>query len=108
MGNQHPEFASIGGNTGTVNSFVGIDPANLTGGLYNAGTLFEGNNLFCYAMQLLIQGTPDILSGLFTDTNAAEDKLGSIINAESDSLGCPKLNNIDKDQFNKYPGYTQS
>ena len=108
MANQYPEFASIGGNTGTVNSFVGVDPANLTGRLFDAGTLLKGNNLFCYAMQLLIQGTPDILSGLFTDTNAAEDKLGSVINAETDSLGCPKLNNIDKDQFSKYPGYTQS
>ncbi|GAB7326296.1 hypothetical protein MBLNU13_g10272t1 [Cladosporium sp. NU13] len=108
MANQYPEFASIGGNTGTVNSFVGLDPANLTGGVFDAGTLLKGNNLFCYAMQLLIQGTPDILSGLFTDTNAAEDKLGSVINAETDSLGCPKLNNIDKDQFSKYPGYTQS
>jgi hypothetical protein len=108
MASEYPEFASIGGNTGTVNSFVGLDPADLTGGVYNAGTLLKGNNLFCYAMQLTTQEAPDIISGLFTDKDAAEDKLGSIINAESDSLGCPKLNNIDKDQFSKYPGYTQS
>ena len=108
MANQYPEFASIGRNTGTVNSFVGLDPADLTGGVYNAGTLFKDNNLFCYATQLTIQGAPDIISGLFTDTDAAEDKLGSILNAESDSLGCPKLNNIDKGQFSKFPGYTKS
>jgi len=104
---QHPEFASIGGNTGTVDSFVGLDPNDLTGGVFNAATLAENNNLFCYAMQLTIQGVPDIISGLFTDTNAAVDKLGSALNSATNSLGCPKLNNIDKDQFKQYPGYTQ-
>jgi hypothetical protein len=105
---KHPEFASVGGNTGTTNSFTGVNVEDLTGGVYNAATLAEGNNLWCYAMQLTIQAAPDILSGLFTDTNAAQDKLGSQLNAASDSLGCPKLNNIDKNQFGKYPGYTKS
>lgn len=36
---------SIGGNTGTVNSFTGVDLGDTTGGVYNAQTLFEGNNL---------------------------------------------------------------
>lgn len=104
---QHPEFASIGGNTGTVDSFVGVDPNDLTGGVFNAATLAQNNNFFCYAMQLTIQGVPDIISGLFTDTNAAVDKLGSALNAATNSLGCPKLNNVDKDQFKQFPGYTQ-
>lgn len=108
MALQHPEFLSIGGNTGTVDSFVGVDPSNLTAGVFNAETLTKGNNLFCYAMQLTIQGIPDIISGLFTDVNAAVDKLGSALNAATNSLGCPTLNNIDKDQFNQYPGYTKS
>jgi hypothetical protein len=103
---EHPEFLSIGGNTGTVDSFTGVDPSMLTGGIFNAATLLQGNNLLCYATQLLVQGLPDILSGLLTDTNAAEDKLGSVLNDATNSLGCPKLNNIDKNQFNKYPGYT--
>lgn len=105
---QHPEFGSIGGNTGTVDSFTGVDPADLTGGVFNAATLAKGNNLFCYAMQLTVQGLPDILSGLFTDISAAKDKLGAAINSATNSLGCPKLNNIDKHQFDKFPGYTKS
>ena len=36
---QYPEFASIGGNTGKVNTFVGIDPSNLTASVYNSATL---------------------------------------------------------------------
>ena len=74
---QHPELLSFGGNTGTVNSFTGLDIGNLTvrfsssssltfpqnqnlpathskkkkqGGLYNAATLLQGNNLACYIL----------------------------------------------------------
>lgn len=104
----HPEFASIGGNTGTVNSFTGLDPSNLTQGVFNSASLTEGNNLQCFVMQQLLQEGPDILTGLFTDTDAANDLLGSMINNATDSLGCPQLNAPDKGQFSIFPGYTQT
>lgn len=107
MAIEHPEFAALGGNTGQVNTFTGVDLQNLTQGVFDATTLLEGNNLFCFAMELTIQETPDILSGLFTDVDPAVDALGTAVNGLLDSLGCPKLNNIDKDQFNIYPGYTK-
>ncbi|KAF2148326.1 Cloroperoxidase [Myriangium duriaei CBS 260.36] len=107
MALQHPEFASIGGNTGQPNTYTAVDPGDLTGGVFNGATLLQGNNLFCYAMEVTVQEAPDILSGLFTDVNAAQDALGAAINAATNSLGCPKLNNIDKSQFNKYPGFTK-
>jgi hypothetical protein len=62
----------------------------------------------CYATQLLVQQLPDILSGLFTDVDPSQDALGTAINSATDSLGCPKLNKIDKGQFDKYPGYKNS
>jgi hypothetical protein len=108
MALQHPEFLSVGGNTGKVDTFAGIEPTDLTGGVFNSATLLEGNNFMCYAMQLAVQQLPDILSGLLTDKDAAQDKVGTEINSITNSLGCPKLNNINKDQFNKYPGYTNS
>lgn len=91
---QNLEFASVGGNTGTTNSFVGLDPSDLTGGVFNAATLAEGNNLMCYGLQLTIQQTPDLLSGV----------LAGITN----SLGCPALTKIQDDQFDQFPGYTES
>jgi hypothetical protein len=42
MALQHPEFLSVGGNTGKVNTFTGISPTDLTGGVFNGATLLEG------------------------------------------------------------------
>ena len=107
----HPEFLSIGGNTGTVNTFTGVDPANLTGGVYTAGNLLQGNNLICYGLELSLQEAPDLLSGLYSDIDAAMDALGTAIDKATDGLGCPTLNAINRGQFAEdfapYPGYTQ-
>jgi hypothetical protein len=104
-----------------------VDPSDLTGGVFNGATLLEvcyrfielntwtryllrtqSNNLMCYVMQLAVQQLPDILSGLFTDVDPSQDLLGTELNSLTNSLGCPKLNNIDKGQFDKYPGYKNS
>ena len=103
----HPQFATLGGNTGTPNSFVGVEPTNLTDGVFNADMLLEGNNALCYGLEVAGQFAPDILTGLFTDINPAMDKLGPLLTNATDALGCPKLNNINKEQFDKYPGYTE-
>lgn len=47
---QHLDLDSIGGNTGTVDSFTGVDFADVTGGVFNSETLLKDNNLFCFAM----------------------------------------------------------
>jgi len=47
---QHLDLESIGGNTGTVDSFTGLRIADLTGGILNAQSLLKDNNLFCFAM----------------------------------------------------------
>ena len=104
---QHLEFGSIGGNTGTPNSFVGVDPAELTDGVFNAQTLLEGNNLMCYGLQLAVQELPDLLSGLVTNLAAAVNKVSSTFGDTTQKLGCPELTKINKDQFQKYPGYTK-
>jgi hypothetical protein len=51
----------IGGNTGAVNSFVGLEAGDLTGGLFNSATLLQGNNLMCFALQVAKTSIPDIL-----------------------------------------------
>ena len=103
----HPEFLSVGGNTGTTNSFVGVDPADLTDGVFNSQNLLQGNNAICFALEASLQEAPDILSGLYSDVNPALDALGTAVNKATDGLGCPKLNEINKGQLNQFPGYTK-
>jgi hypothetical protein len=87
-------------NTGTPNSFTGVDIANLTGGVFNAATLTQGNNLGCYVYQLAAQAKPDILLGALDTLTGA---IGKIIGA----LGCPQLKAIDTRQLQALPGYTR-
>ena len=111
MALQHPEFLSLGGNTGKTNSFLGVDPQNLTSGVYTASNLLEGNNAFCFALELSLMESPDILSGLYSDDNAALDALGTAVNKATGALGCPQLNAINKGEFESsfapYPGFTK-
>jgi len=55
------------GNTGSVNSSVGLDPQNLTMSVFSADTLLQGNNALCYGLALTAMEGPDLLSGLYSD-----------------------------------------
>lgn len=111
MAQQYPEFLSVGGNTGETNTFTGVDPQNLTGGVYTSSNLLQGNNAICYGLELSLMESPDILSGLYSDVNSAVDALGTAIDKATGALGCPELNAISKGQFASdfapYPGYTK-
>lgn len=48
---QYPEFVSFGGDTGTVNSFAGINLDDLTGGLYNLQDLLVPQKASCFIMR---------------------------------------------------------
>jgi hypothetical protein len=106
MALQYPEFFSVGGNTGMTNSFTSVDLDDLTGGVFSASNLLQGNNAVCFGLEASLQEAPDILSGLYSDVSPAVDSLGSAIDAATNGLGCPTLNQIDKSQFAQYPGYS--
>jgi hypothetical protein len=59
-----------------VNSFVGVNVANLTGGVLSADNLFQSNNFACFAFQLLEQGIPDFATKILN----ALDQLGQFDN----------------------------
>lgn len=111
MALSHLEFFSVGGNTGKVNTFTGVDLTNLTGGVYTADNILKGDNLICFGFQASLMQAPDILSGLFSNVNAALDVLRPAVDVALSGLGCPELNNINqgqfRDQFAQFPGYTQ-
>jgi hypothetical protein len=82
---KYPQFLDIGGNTGKTDTFTGVDIQDLTGGVFNAGTLLQGDNAICFAFQALQQAAPDLLKGLVTNVAGT-------------------MNSYDVSQFNEYPG----
>ncbi|MCJ1429149.1 hypothetical protein MMC29_007062 [Sticta canariensis] len=108
---QHPELVAFGGNTGTVNSFAGLNIADLTGGAYNAETLLQGNNLACFLFQSIAVAAPDLIrqTGVIADVLSAVNKINSVVAQAISGLGCPQLSQYDYDssQLSKYPGYTK-
>lgn len=99
---EYPKFLDVGGNTGTPNSFTGVDISDLTGGVFNAQTLAQGDNAACFAMQFAQQAAPDLLKGLFSSVTAPLAQLNGAIGQVLAGLSCPQLTSIDTSQFAKF------
>ncbi|KAM0786771.1 hypothetical protein ACM66B_002206 [Microbotryomycetes sp. NB124-2] len=99
-----PQAGKVGGNTGKVNSFVGVDIGDLTGGALNAQSLLEGNNLLCFGLAAARTGLPSVLGGatslLGNALNFLDSKLGSIL----PDLACPRIDKWNLSLFNQFPG----
>ncbi|KAF4120602.1 LOW QUALITY PROTEIN: Peroxidase, family 2 [Geosmithia morbida] len=112
---KHPELASIGGNLGKVNTFAGVDIANITSGVLNAASLLEGNNLVCFTLNIVKTFVPNSLSGLF---ETLEKPLQLINDAVLDpllDLDCPAFKDLEaggtdiiSGLLEKYPGASKS
>lgn len=101
---EYPQFLDVGGNTGETDSFAGVDLQNLTGGVYDAQTLGEGDNAVCLAFQSAQLAAPDLLKGLFSSVTEPLSQLNSALAKVFAELSCPQLEKIDFSQFAKYPG----
>ncbi|CZT17407.1 uncharacterized protein RCC_03241 [Ramularia collo-cygni] len=103
----YPGLISIGGNTGTVDSFTGVDTGDLTGGLFTVGNLAEGNNAACFLLQMSQAGLADQLTGLLSVVgnvlSFVTEKLGPL----EKSLKCPQLGHLRNELLQKYPGSAQ-
>lgn len=60
----YPTTSAVGGNTGEVNSFAGINIGDLTGGAGTALTEFakDPKKMGCFISQALLSSTPTFLS----------------------------------------------
>ncbi|WPH01374.1 hypothetical protein R9X50_00421700 [Acrodontium crateriforme] len=106
----NPQIITLGGNTGKVNTMTPIDVGNLTGGVYNAANLLQGNNLVCFIFQVLAFESPDIISngGVINDLLGLIDaSLQSAVTNALSSLACPQLTEFDDGQLSNFPGYTK-
>ncbi|KAL8751460.1 MAG: hypothetical protein Q9184_006063 [Pyrenodesmia sp. 2 TL-2023] len=105
---QDPRLLSVGGNTGTTNSFTGLDPTALTNGVFNGATLAEGNNLQCFIYQLIQAEAPGLLTGVYGDLTKALQPLMDNLEENMEGLGCPQLMEVDESFYEKYPGYMRA
>jgi hypothetical protein len=105
---RHPELADLGGNTGTVNSFVGVDISDLTGGVFDAEKLLEGNNLACFLFIEAQQAVPSALKGLLANVlEPLLEKLNTAIHPIINDLGCPVFTfNPGSINSSQFPGST--
>ncbi|RBA20642.1 hypothetical protein FPRO05_08089 [Fusarium proliferatum] len=105
---KYPRLLNIGGNTGKVNSFSGVDIGDLTGGVFNTAMLLKGDNLECFVMQIIMAAAPDVLGSQFTDVTKALTPLADKLLQPLTGKTCPKLQKVNMKLFEKFPGYTES
>lgn len=98
---KYPKFLDVGGNTGTTNSFTGVDVSDLTGGVMNSESLAQGDNFACLAYQAAAQASPDVLQ--LGTTN-----LISAITGLTGALSCPQLETLDEGLFAQFPGWNKT
>jgi len=105
----NPQFFSVGGNTGQVNTFTGVDIGNLTGGVYNAVTFGEGNNLACFVLQLVVMGLPNglgVLAGVTEQVVEVIEQVVGVLQPLLNQLDCPQLEEINEGLLTQFPGYS--
>jgi hypothetical protein len=102
----YPGTPKFGGNTGKVNSFTGLNVADISGGALSTSTLFQGDNFACFSFQLLQQGISDFarnaLNNLAPLTALVNKYVGPIVGG----LTCPQLGKFDMGVFDQSRGYT--
>ena len=101
----YPGTLKIGGNPGKVNSFVGVELSNLTGGVFDIASLFEGDNFGCFLFLIAQQAIPHFLKGPLAAINNATAFLKPFLDPLLSGLECPELGQYDQSLFNDFPGY---
>ncbi|KAI1812849.1 Chloroperoxidase [Poronia punctata] len=112
---KHPELLSIGGNQNGVNTFAGVNLADLTGGVLNLTTLLEGNNLICFTLTILKTFVPNSLSTVVKLLEAPLKLVNKALLSPLLDLSCPAFKDLTlggEDLYNgllnKYPGAKQN
>lgn len=107
----YPENCQVGGNTGEVNSFDGVDPSDISGGFLNSfEDLSDPDRMGCFIAQAVYADTPGFLSAVFSGA-ALQKTMGMISTLLKPALApitgsCPNLppGRSVQNYGEKYPG----
>lgn len=94
---KYPVFGSIGGNTGKVNSFTGVDLSNPVGGILSGINLLEANNLLCFVLEVVNFAAPNYLNNLVETLAVPLELITKYVAAPLLSTSCPQLGEITRD-----------
>lgn len=100
---QVPDLAAFGGNTGTVNSFVGLNVTDITSGVLSAGDLLKGNNALCFAFATVSEFLPDLTRGLLKNAVLAVSQITGALTPILTALNCPDLSRMDAVYYDQFP-----
>ena len=73
-----PALGSIGGNLGEPNTFTPLNLEDPVSGLQNLPGLLEGNNFFCFMMEILKAVSPSFTNNLYASLFSVIGDLGCI------------------------------
>lgn len=79
---------------GKVNSFTGVDPADLTGGVFNLTNLLESNNLLCFVFEVLKFASPNALASLYTTLAGPLDFVTNLVSMSLINFTCPAFQDL--------------
>ncbi|TVY59433.1 Aromatic peroxygenase [Lachnellula cervina] len=115
MASKNPRILGIGGNVNGVNTYAGINPSDIVGGVLNGAGILEGNNLICFAFQTIKFASPNSLSSIYTTIAKPLSVLFDAIDKTVLSLNCPAFTDMQyggtdlgKYLLATYPGAAKS
>jgi hypothetical protein len=100
----YPGIIRFGGNTGTTDSFAGVDITNLTGGVFNFADLAKGNNGACFLLQASLVGIPDLFDPLLGIVGGLLGWTRQQLRPLSTKFGCPESATFNNKLFDEFPG----
>lgn len=87
---------SLGGNTGKVNTFTGLDLSDIFGGAFHSVNLLQGNNTICLGLEVLKALTPSPFSSLYSNFVIPLKLIEEAINPVHKVLNCPVVEDLVK------------
>lgn len=104
-----PSLISLGGNTGTVNSFAGVDAGDITGGvLHTANLIQDPQALACFLYQTGIEEVvPTFVHSIYNATGQALDFLAKNLNIPFKKLATAGNNPCNPYHSNATAHYAQ-
>ncbi|KAK5173879.1 uncharacterized protein LTR77_002560 [Saxophila tyrrhenica] len=103
----YPGTLRLGGNTNGVNTYVGVDLSDITGGVYHSSDLLnlKTSNAACFYAQVVQAVIPDGAAPLLGKLSAILNLVNKWIKPITGSFKCGIIGKYDQTLFNKFPGY---